>query len=597
MGHEENQKQRPTPVVRKKPTETRTSDEAKLVEAWRISMAQIPLPKKGSFEASYPNKEWREVPSAKAPPYPMLPRRGPRPFIVGGGNDICAQAPTGFISSATGSFVSVIGVTSESGQNGGTGSVVANAYSLQLNTNFFASTVAGSPPGCTGWEQFVYSNDGTSGYVYIQYWLIGYGTTSPGPGWNQGPAPTYSSDWYQNSMGTAVPNQPITNLGQLSLSGTVSASGDSCIFSTGSSMYAVMGDNAVDAAAGWTIAEFCVVGNGSSGTTIGQANFNSGSTIEVKTEIIYGGTAPPICVVDGFTAETNNLSFEPPAPSASPPGPAIEATMSSGPSTTASCAYATTVGDTHLTTFKGLLYDFQASGEFVLAEVRPDFVVHTRQVSGAPTWPNASVNSAIATRMGKIKVCVCLDSLTIDGKTINLSDGESHSAPDGVVVMRKGNVYFIASQSGYSVRATVNATWIDVSVGLRSCCAEVKGLLANANGNVNQIAARDGTVLTNPFNFEELYHHFADSWRVSPKESLLTCGERGLKNGIPRKPFYANDLDIKVYERALAVSKAAGVKDGALLDAATLDVAVIGDDRAARAFVGTHAPIAVGKFV
>jgi hypothetical protein len=27
-------------------------------------------------------------------------------------------------------------------------------------------------------------------------------------------------------------------------------------------MYAVMGDNAVDAAAGWTIAEFCVVGNG-----------------------------------------------------------------------------------------------------------------------------------------------------------------------------------------------------------------------------------------------------------------------------------------------------------------------------------------------
>lgn len=580
----------------------KNTEQAKLLEAWRISMVQTPLPKKGCFEASYPSKVWREVPGAKAPPYPMLPRRGPRPQVVGGGNDICAQAPTGFISSATGSFVNVTGVTSETGQNGGAGPVVANAYSLQLNTNIFKSTVAGSPPGCTGWEQFLYANNGTSGLVYIQYWLIGYGTTSPGPGWIQGPAPSYTSDWYQNSMGTLVPNQPITDLGQLSLTGTVSASGDSCFLLAGGLMYAVMGDNAVDAAAGWTIAEFCVVGNGSSGTVIGNASFNSGSTIEVKTKIIYGGTAPPICVVGGFTAETNNLSFEPPAPSASPPGPAIEATMSSGPSTTASCAYATSVGDTHLATFKGLLYDFQASGEFVLAEVAPDFVVHTRQVSGAPTWPNASVNHAVATRMGKTRVAICLDKITIDDKTIHLVDGKTLSTPDGVDVTRRGNVYFIVSPSGYSVRATVNITtntsWIDVLVGLGNCCDEVKGLLTNVEGNVNQIAARDGTVLTNPFNFEQLYHHYADSWRVSPKESLLhTCGGHELKEGIPGKPFYASDLDAEAYKRALAVAKAAGVKDAALLDAATLDVAVIGNDKAAQVFVGAHAPIAVGKFV
>ena len=105
-------------------------------------------------------------------------------------------------------------------------------------------------------------------------------------------------------------------------------------------------------------------------------------------------------------------------------------------------------------------------------------------------------------------------------------------------------------------------------------------------------------MLTTPFNFEQLYHHFADSWRVSLKESLLhTYGEKDLEIGIPRKPFYARDLDLKVYKRALAVSKEAGVKEGALLDAATLDVAVIGDDRAARVFVGARAPIAVGKIV
>jgi hypothetical protein len=560
------------------------------LETWRVSMARIPLPKKGAFEASYPNKVWREVPSATAPPYPYVPRGGPRPFIVGNGNDVSAQTPTGLISSATGSFVSVAGVTSESGQNNATGPQVANAYSLQLNTDFFAGTVAGSPAGCQGWEQFVFANDGTRGWAFIQYWLINYGTTSPGPGWIQ-----YGSSWYRNSTTVStVPNQQISNLANLSFRGTVSATSDNYLFSTGTSMYAGTGDNAVNAATGWTIAEFCVVGNGGGG----QANFNSGSTLVTRTQIVYGGTAAPMCVAQGFTGETNNLSFGPTAPSASAPGPAVLATESSAGGAPSNCAAGTTVGDTHLTTFKGLLYDFQASGDFVLAEVDPDFVVQTRQVSGAPTWPDASVNSAVATRMGKTTVAICLDSLTIDGKTTDLSDGSSLSAPDGVDVSRRGNVYFITSSSGNSVRATVNATWIDVSVGLGSCRARVKGLLANADGKVNQIETRDGTVLTNPFNFEELYHRYADSWRVSPKESLLpTCGDREIKHGIPRKPFLARDLDAKIYKRARAVAQRAGVKEGALLDAATLDVAVIGDERAARVFVGMHAPIVVGRFV
>jgi hypothetical protein len=575
---------------------TNSTEQARLLEAWRISMAQIPLPKKGCFEASYPSKEWREVPSTKAPPYPMVPRRGPKPLIIGNGNYVSAEAPSGLISSATGSFSSVTGVTSESGQINATGPMVANAYSIQLNTNFFPSTVAGSPTGCRGWEQFVFANYGTSGsgFAFIQYWLLNYLNTSPpGTGWNQWVVdPTF---WYKNSiMSSVVPNQPITNLANLRLRGTVSASADSYFLSTGSMMYAGTGDNAVNAAAGWNTAEFCVVGNAGGG----QANFNSGSTIVVRTQIIYGGTAPPLCVTDGYTGETNNLSFGPSAPAASPPGPAVLVTESSAGGVTAFCMAATEVGDTHLTTFKGLLYDFQASGEFILAEVDPDFVVQTRKVSGAPTWPNASVNSAVATRMGKTTVAVCLNSLTIDGKTTDLGDGKSLSTPDGVDVTRRGNVYFITNQSGYSVRAAVNGSWIDVVVGLGNCSAEVKGLLANANGNVNQIAARDGTVLTNPFNFEQVYHHFADSWRVSPKDSLLhTCGDQDLKIGIPEKPFYARDLDSKVYERALAVSKKAGVEEGALLDAATLDVAVIGDDRAAQAFVGAYPPIAVGKIV
>ena len=179
----------------------------------------------------------------------------------------------------------------------------------------------------------------------------------------------------------------------------------------------------------------------------------------------------------------------------------------------ANCSAATTVGDTHLMNFHGLLFDFQASGEFVLARVGPDFVVQTRQVSGVPRWPNASVNSAVATRMGKTKVAICVERarLFIDDRPVELGDGKSISASDDVDVSRKGNVYFITGPKGNSVRATVNPTWIDVFVGLGDCCPKVQGLLGNTTGDVNQIEARDGTVLTNPFSFQDLYHRYADS--------------------------------------------------------------------------------------
>lgn len=129
-------------------TNRERAEQARLMKAWHISMMQIPLPKKGSFEASYPSKEWREVPSTKkAPPIPFLRRRGVRPLTIGNGNDVSAQPCAGLISSATGTFDSVTGVTNESGQINNTGPMVANAYSIQLNTNFFKSTFPGSPRG------------------------------------------------------------------------------------------------------------------------------------------------------------------------------------------------------------------------------------------------------------------------------------------------------------------------------------------------------------------------------------------------------------------------------------------------------------------
>jgi hypothetical protein len=102
-------------------------------------------------------------------------------------------------------------------------------------------------------------------------------------------------------------------------------------------------------------------------------------------------------------------------------------------------------------------------------------------------------------------------------------------------------------------------------------------------------------VLTSPFRFEEFYHHYADSWRVKPSESLLTvCGEVK-EEGIPSRPFYADDLDPEIAERTRAACINAGVEEKAFLDACMIDVAVIDDERAAGVFVGAPAPVAVGE--
>jgi hypothetical protein len=377
----------------------------------------------------------------------------------------------------------------------------------------------------------------------------------------------------------------------------------------GNLLYALWGDDSlVDVATGWSKAEFNVFGDGGNATGASQAVFNLGSpqvaTFVVRTTITYGGTAAPACTPGGFTGETNNLSFGPTPPAASQPGPALVFTESSAGGSPSSCAAATSVGDTHLHTFDGLHYDFQASGDFVMAEVEPNFVVQTRQVSGAPTWPDASVNKAVATRMGKTQVAVCLGPpghetparLNIDGKPTDLSEGRSLSLPDGVDVLRVRNVYVIRNNRGDSVRAEIGPRLINVSVGFGGSTANVRGLLANHDGNINELATRDGTVLTKPFSFEEIYHRYADSWRVASNESLLSvCGDVKVVKGIPRRPFYANDLEQKVRERTRAVCTAAGVKAGPLLDACTLDVAVIGDDKAAQVFVNAREPIAVEK--
>jgi hypothetical protein len=576
------------------------AEEFKRQEEWRNAITTKPQPKKGCFTAKFPSLEWQEIPCVNGPKYPMPPRSGIVPETVGNGDDIAAQAPSGIISSAIGSFDTLTNVTSESGPIGNAGASLPDTYTLQINTDFFPTTVCSASPnpgGCNGWEQFVFENNPSAHRAFIQYWLINFDTTCPA---NFQPFPVGGghTDCVQlTNLSGAVPTPPVpvTNLGQVTLTGAASAGADSITMTIGGTAFSRVGDNSVNASSGWRIAEFNIFGDGGNNKGGGTATFNNNASLVTRIRINSGSNAAPICVAQGFTGEKNNLSFGPSAPVGSQPGPALIFTESTAGGAPANCAASTSVGDTHLTTLSGLLYDFQATGDFELLETKSGFVVQNRQVSGAPNWPNASVNSAIAAQLGKTKVAVCLapQRVVVDGKPLPLRQGQVELLTDGTQISFRGNSYLLRGASGDWVKANVNTNYIDVSVGLGRWPIEAQGLLVNAKSDPNQVATREGTVLNIPFSFEEFYHRYGESWRVKPAESMLNvCGE-AKESGLPAKPFYAKDLDPQIAKRVEAICREAGVK-GPLLDACMIDVAFTGKESAARIHARTRQPVAVG---
>jgi hypothetical protein len=553
-------------------------------ETWRKAIVRTRRPNKGCFVATYPETKWREVPCATPPNRPYPPRQGLRPQTVGSGIDFSGQVTTN-TSQAEGSFDSVSGVTSEMG-NG-----IADSYSLQLNTNFFTTTAcSGGTNNCQGWEQFVFSS---SGYLLIEYWLLHYENPCPA-GWN-----TYGvSCWRNGGSALVTPAQTIGVLGQMKLDGAVAGVNgptDSITLSIGNTVYSAPGDNYFpDLTNGWRLSEFNVFGD----CCNSEATFNPGSTIVVRTAVNSGTPAmAPTCQLEGYTGETNNLTLmDTPAMQPDVTWPSIVFTQSNaGSPVLPTCAAADSIGDTHLKTFNALMYDFQASGDFLLLKDGSDFEVQARQASGAPTWPNASVNKAVAVQMDKTRVAIYIEPtrLIIEGHSTDLPDGQALELPHGVQIRRHGNTYDVTSEHGNSVRAVLNSTWINVTVGLGHPQTHARGLLVSS-GATPALITSNGSLLRTPISFDDLYHRYADGWRVQPNESLFRERTQ-ISAGIPAKPFYADALDPKDRTRALAICKAARIRTPALLEACALDITVLKDEVAAQGFVHIVPPRIVVK--
>ena len=555
---------------------------------WRSAIRRLPLPHRGCFKAASPRLEWTAVPCVTPPKVPYAPwlPGAPMPSTVGGGNDQIPTVGTSRITHAEGTF-DFTGAgksvpTGESAPTGGSGPVGQNVYSLQLNSNFFllptqAVNSTGCSNPCKGWVQFVYSS--FYGTVNVEWWLVNWGASGCRTGWTKVDA----SCFQEGASASGVPQVPVSALGQVTLDGSVGSGYDSISFVTGGTAYGSSLGDPVALYGNWTDAEFKIGGDGF-GT---QASFAGNTTIGIRTSVDHGTPATaPTCAYNGFSTETNNLQFvnTPSATTTTLPG--LESTQSNDSSlaTMTGCAGAVTWGDAHLTTFVGTKYDFQARGEFLLAETGPGFVVQSRQVPWSAN-PNVSVNDAVATRMGNTRVAVCLpEGLQVNGKNTTINDGASLSLPGGIDISRANNVYLIRDAKGHSVRAVVWPSNIDVAVGLGQWPVDVHGLLANANDNINQLATRDGTVLTAPLSFNDLYNTYGNSWRLKKGDSVL-CPAKVIDNSNPKQPFDAQSLPAEVARRARQMCVKRGVS-ASLLSDCTLDLAVIGKPSALSAYVG-----------
>jgi len=606
------QEMKPAPEATRLPeaaSEIRPRPSAEELENWRQRIIHTQRPKKSCYRASYPDTGWTEVPCTKPPTVPMPPRKGARGNNVGNGTDLSAEAATGNISQAEGWFDAGTTVTAENGVPAGGGTGTPNAFSLQVNTQFMPGVKAcNSIAGCTGWEQFVYSNtqcEASWAYpslmskscAYVEYWLIGYGSPCPSSSWiSQG------GDCFINSaMATPIPPQTWATLASMKImgqvAGVVPGADDTTTVTVGTAVYSAPGDDYItDLGSFWNTAEFNIFGDCCGSV----ATFDPGTTLIARTLVDSGTALAPTCQQEGWTGEQNNLTLVDTTTAASTAKwPSLIFTETDAPGAVqVFCAGAQTVGDTHITTFDGLYYDFQASGEFVLLEA-PDFTVQTRQASGAPTWPDAAVNKGIAVQEGSsvVEVDVEPERLYIDHKQTTLASGKSVLLPSGVQITSRDGAYIVSDSSGNSVsiapQSNPSMWWINVSVGLgQSPLSSAKGLLGNPAGNSRQLFAANGKLLNEPISFTDLYELYGDSWRVPEGKSLFTEASR-IKAGNPSKPFFARDLTAAQSAHALEVCKAAGITNQELLDSCTLDTAVLNNDKAVKVFTVIRAPIHV----
>lgn len=272
--------------------------------------------------------------------------------------------------------------------------------------------------------------------------------------------------------------------------------------------------------------------------------------------------------------ETMPPPCEPPPPPPPPPGGGGGGTW----------------GDVHVVSHDGLLFDFQAGGEFVLvrATAGAPFEVQTRQ-EPLGDQRSLSYNTAVATAIGADRVGVYAGQsppLYIKDGFVDLQPGASVAVGGGLVTRDAGHRYTLTYPSGESVRVDLvgagEHAHLNVAVELPTGRADhVEGLLGDADGfTANDIGLAGGAHQPQPVSFDQLYRgpdSFTETWRVT--QSLFfyapgTSADTYLTDLYKEMPISTPPQDPAHHATAAAECDTC---PASLRDTCMLDVAFTGD--------------------
>lgn len=278
-------------------------------------------------------------------------------------------------------------------------------------------------------------------------------------------------------------------------------------------------------------------------------------------------------------------------------------------------------GDPHLVTWRGIFYDFQAVGEFVLtsdfsgSEVQVRFQKANRGVSlttalatlvagsriaiysgrSAPLWIDgnahvmacASGQKALATRSERCheRVSLAMGASVEYDQSVGQAPSYTIAWPGMALRM------IVTDYSGYldiGLARNMEATDDDVWV--------LHGLLGELDGD--SLVTRQGQQLTEPVAFDQLYRVYGESWRITQSESLFDYGpgedtETFTDRSFPEAPPSLADVSPEQLEMAARICRNADVSDPILLGACTLDVATTGNPDFATSAANATPPVAV----
>ncbi len=189
----------------------------------------------------------------------------------------------------------------------------------------------------------------------------------------------------------------------------------------------------------------------------------------------------------------------------------------------------TAVGDVHLMTFDGLNYNFQAVGDFTLAQSNAAGDSFRVQISTTP-FANIAGTSIITEAAAQVGGNVV--TFGMGGKTVAINGvaDTSLSLADPTQLLAGGTLRMIAANeyeliwaTGETVTVTKGAQYLNVAakLGSQDTPGSVQGLLGSDTGQANDFALPDGNVLKQPLSTATLLGTFADAWTVALGQSLL----------------------------------------------------------------------------